>query len=260
MMNKSNSTSSSEDDWTVVADHNTSTRRSATPFSMIDETNLPRGSMGTDEIISNLIVENRELTEEWHRRKIENEWMAREIKGARVLMSKMLETLSLDHNQEFKAVKSSNVREDLMCFRDLTKKLLYAVEGGMVRKVEHTAVKNMMKADHGDGLKLLHNPNSASECGDQKQISVELTRDEANVRDEDGNVKRARLPRIEELIEMQPDVRPRKTRRMVKEYNMKMRNVVKPAVMHHEHGTSRKKRWGQNCGASRQAFTARRNC
>jgi len=216
-----------------------------------------------DKIILNLSEENRELTEEWHRLKIENEWMAREIKGARFLISKMLETLCLDHDKkEFKVVKNSNVREDLMCFQNLTKKLLHAVESGLVQKVEVNLLKNTEPG--GEGAEKLDDMKPLSKGEEQAAILHFLGKETKDLTDKDGNVKircpRSRLPRIEELPELQREVRPRKTRRMVVGYNMKQRNAAIPAVLHHVHGISRKKRWSSNCGAPRQAFTTRRNC
>jgi len=263
MMNKSNATSCNEDDWTVVAEQNTPTptRRSATPFCVIDEIHLERGSEGTDEIISNIIEENRELTEKCHRLKIENEWVAREIKGARFLISKMLQTLCLHHDQQdYRVVKSSSIIEDLTCFGGLLKKLLYAVESGNIRKVERTEVKSMAKEEPDIDLKSLHEANSAPEAAEESQTLFKCTEDQTNLKNAYGKVMRALLPRIEDLIEMQQDVRPRKTRRTNKVIGMKQRNILLPAVMHQRHGISKKKRWCLNRGAPRQAFTARRKC
>jgi len=258
-MNKSNTSSSNDDDWTVVAETNTPTRRAATPFCVIDKTHLAWGSLGMDEIISNIMEENKELTENCHRLKIENEWIAREVKGARFLISKMLQTLCLHHEkQEYTAVKSSDLRDDLVCFQDLLKKLLYAVETGIVRKIEQTEVKSLAKAEPDNVLKSLNQANSAPEVEEESHTS--FTGEETNVKNRDEKVIRTRSSRIQELAEMQQEVRPRKTRRISKVFIMKQRNVLVPAAMHHRHGTSKKKRWCLNRGAPRQAYTARRKC
>jgi len=258
IMNNFNCTSSSDDDWTVVPDQSSPTRRSGTPFDVIDK-DVARGynaSLDTDEVILNLREENRKLTEEWHRLNIENEWMAKEIKGARFLLSKMFETLSLDHNdQAFRGVMSSNVREDLTCFQNLTKKLLYAVENGMIQKVEPPAIESMKKPEHEDGVKPM-DTTSNLEGVEQVSVSSDATTEATDV-DVTISVLRGRLPRIEELVEVPPEMRPGKTRCMPHRYRIDQRNT---AVLHHIHGISRKKRWNLNRGAPRQAYTARRNC
>merc|ERR1711920_870976 len=71
---------------------------------------------------------------------------------------------------------------------------------------------------------------------------------------------RSYLPRIEELFEVRKEVRPWKNGRMVMGHNTKLRNIATLGVLHHVRGVSRKKRWGLNRGAPRQAFTARRHC
>lgn len=257
IMNNFSCTSSSDDDWTVIPDQNPPTRRSATPFHVIDK-DVALGhnaSLDMDEVIISLREENRKLTEEWHRLNIENEWMAKEMKGARFLLSKMVETLGLDHkDQALGAVMSSNVREDLMCFQNLTKKLLYAVETGMIQKVKPSSFEGMKKPEQEDGLKPMDTTGV-----EQASISSDATR-EATDTDFTISVSRARLPRIEEFVEVPPEVRPRKIRRMINRYNTEQRNTLKSAVLQHVACIQRKKRYSLNRGAPRQAFTARRKC
>jgi len=261
IMSNFNSTSSSDDDWTVVPEQSTPTRRSATPFQVIDK-DVARGynaNLNTDEVILHLREENRKLTEEWHRLHIENEWMAKEIKGARFLLSQMFETLCLDHNdQAFGVVMRSNVREDLMCFQNLTKKLLYAVENGMIQKVKPYAIESMKKPEQEDGVMPM---DTTFTLGGVEQVSVSSDAiREATDLDVAISVMRGRLPRIEEFVEVPPEVRPRKTRRITNRYHIDHGKTLKPAVLHHVHGIPRKKRWSLNRGAPRQAYTARRNC
>jgi len=261
IMNNFNCTSSSDDDWTVVPDQSSPTRRSGTPFDVIDK-DVARGynaSLDTDEVILNLREENRKLTEEWHRLNIENEWMAKEIKGANFLLSEMFETLGLDHNERASGVvMSSNVREDLMCFQNLTKELLYAVESGMIRKVQPSALESMKKPEQEDGIKPM-DTTSTLEGVEQVSVSSNAIREAADL-DVTISLMRGRLPRIEEFVEVPPEVRPRKTRRITNRYHIDHGKTLKPAVLHHVHGIPRKKRWSLNRGAPRQAYTARRNC
>lgn len=273
-MNNFTCTSSSDDDWTVVAELNQI--RSPTPFDIIDPGNVGRtyhgshGSADAEETIMSLREENRQLTEEWHRLRIDNEGMAREIKGARFLLSKMLETLGLDHDDPaFDMVMSSNVREDLLCFQTLTKKLLHAVESGVVQKV--AAPTSTKKPEHGDVSMPVDDakPTRPTPGRDEQiPISSESTREETErATRSNGNeqvtitvARVSRLPRIEELVEVPREVSPRKTRRMVMQCSRKKRASLKPACLHHVHGASKKKRWSLNRGAPRQAFTARRKC
>jgi len=261
IMNNFNCTSSSDDDWTVVPDQSSPTRRSGTPFDVIDK-DVARGynaSLDTDEVILNLREENRKLTEEWHRLNIENEWMAKEIKGANFLLSEMFETLGLDHNERASGVvMSSNVREDLMCFQNLTKKFLYAVENGKIQKVKPSALESVKKPEQEDGVKPM-DLTSTLEGVKQVSVSPDAIRD-ATDSDVTISVMRGRLPHIEEFVEGTPAVRPTKIRRMTNRYHKHRRKTLKPSVLHHIHGTPRKKRWSLNRGAPRQAYTARRNC
>lgn len=261
-MSNINDTSSSEDDWTVVAEQNTPSLRSSTPFDVIDPSKVARGynsSLDSDGIIVNLQEKNKELNKEVHRLKIENEWMASEIKGARVILSKTFESLCLDHNQE----KSNNVREDLICFQNLTKRLQYAVETGTLQKIKYTAPKSVEKPK--DELRAMPSDKAkvtTRGCERKRTLSM-FTREEASLTKEEHFMKtvlKARLPRMEDYVEVHQDVRPRKTRRMVKGYSLKQRNTLIPAVLYHGHGISRKKRWNLNRGAPRQAFTTRRKC
>jgi len=256
-MNQINYISSSDDDWTVVAELNTPTGRSATPFDVIDQAHVVRdynASMNSHDIVFKLKEKNRELTDELFRLKIENGWMAREIKGAGILMSKTVKSLRLDTNEKFMIEKNSNVREDLLCIQKLTKKLLFAIEKGFVQKIQFAAVKSMEKPNHG-----VVDPKPAPGVEKQVTIMSSFTK-EADLAKQYGNVRRGRLPRIEEFVEMQEEVRPRKARRLVKECYTKERKFLISAVLHHGHGISRKKRWNLNRGAPRQAFTTRRNC
>jgi len=264
MNNFLNCSSSSDDDWTVVPESSSPTKRSATPFEVIDQSLAGRShdsSIDADKIILSLHEENRELTEAWHRLKIENEWMAREIKGARFLVSKMLETLRLEHDkQEFEVVKNSNVREDMLCFQDLTRVLLHAVEGGLVKKVERTTPKNKTKTEHGEGHWHMDNTKLPSRDSKKPLISYQLEIEKYLSDNAKVSAPRSCLPRIEELFEIRKEVTPWKNGRTVMGYDTKLRNAVTPGVLHHVHGVSRKKRWGLNRGAPRQAFTARRHC
>jgi len=261
IMNNFSCTSSSDDDWSVIPDQNPPTRRSATPFHVIDK-DVALGhnaSSDMDEVIISLREENRKLTEEWHRLNIENEWMAKEMKGARFLLSKMVEILGLDHkDQALRKVMSSNVREDLMCFQNLTKKLLHAVETGMIQKVKPSSFGGMKKPEHEYGFKPMD--TTCTRVGvEQASTSSDVTR-EATDTDFMISVSRARLPRIEEFVEVPPEVRPRKIRRMINRYYADRRNTLKPAVLQHVPCVQRKKRYGLNRGAPRQAFSARRKC
>jgi len=256
-MSNFNCASSSEDEWTVVPDQICPSRKS-TPFHVIDK-DVAQGYAvsDTEEVILSLREETRRLTEEWHRLNVENEWMAHEIKGARFMLSTMFETLGLDRKDVIKSAMSSNVREDVMCFQNLTKKLLHAVENGMIQKVEPSLMGNIKKQEQGDVAK----PMKTFTLGDVEQASISSeAKREAVDTDVTISVLGARLPRIEAFGEVQPEVRPRKTRRMVKRYYAEQRNTLKPAGLHHVHGITRKKRWNLNRGAPRQAFTAGRNC
>jgi len=129
-----------------------------------------------------------------------------------------------------------------------------------VRKVELTEVKSMAKEEPDNDVNSLYEANSAPEAAEESQTLIKCTEEETNLEKVYEKVIRARLPSIEELIQMEQDVRPRKTRRTSKVKSMRQRNTLIPAVMRQRHGISKKKRWCLNRGAPRQAFTARRKC
>lgn len=252
-------TNSSDDDWTVVTDQTSPTRRSDTPSDIIDQTSVDKGknnSVVTDESVSKLSDENRQLTEEWHRLRIENQWMAKEIKGARYLLSKMLESLGLEHNKQvFATVMSSSTKEDFSCFQNLTKKLLSAVESGMVQNVKDIWPKNIKKREHRNVPKQMDEPKFNPRCGKQSALMFKSIREEPDLIDWDKNamitVSRAKLPRIEEIVTMQQKVTRRK--------NFPTINF-KSAMLDHAQCISNKKRSSLDCGATRQAFAVRRKC
>jgi len=185
--------------------------------------------------------------------------MAKEIKGARFLLSKMLETLGLDQNdQTFRAVMSSNVKQDVMGFQNLTKKLLFAVEKGMIKKIKPPAIRSMKKPEQGDDVKQVKT-KSTVEVVERASSLCDATKKTMDA-DITTAVSSARLPRIEEFVEMPPEVNPRKTGAMINRYCVEQRKTLKPAFLHHVHGIQRKKRWSLNRGAPRQAFATRRNC
>jgi len=262
-MNNFNHTSSSDDDWTVVADQDPSP--ATTAFDVIDHKSgggVEESGGDTDETVLELREENRKITEEWHRLRIENEGMAREIKGARFLMSKMLETLGLEHDDvAYETVLSSNVWEDLKSFQNLTKKLLCAVTNGVVQKIDSVGIK---KKDQEDGPKPVDIPKPTPRGVEKIPESSETMREEASItnRLEQVMISVTRLPRIEEreVTEVSHEMPLRIIRQMVKERSRKQRSSWKPGGLHHSPGISKKKRWASNRGAPRQAFTARRKC
>jgi len=211
-------TDSNDDDWTLVNNETSPSRGSTTAFDSITKTHLfqcQNDSLVTNEIISNLNKENRQLTEEWHRFRNENQLMAKEIKGARFLTSKMLEILGLEHEkQSFGIVMSSSAREDFICFQNLTKKLLYAVECGVVQKVKNTASKSMKKPEHRDVLMHMDDTNPIVGCEEQPLLLLKSITEEADLIDEDRDttitVSTAKLPRTDELVKVQQKVTLRK--------------------------------------------------
>jgi len=255
--------SSDDDDWTVVSDHS-----SHTPglFDVVDNASGDgvdeSGGGDTDETVLELREENRKLTEEWHRLRIENEGMAREIKGARFLMSKMMESLDLEHDDTaYEVFLGSDVREDLRCFQSLTKKLLCAVANGVVQKVKHSSV---LQPAQGDGQQSVIVPKPTPGGGEQLPVSDETLREEATsiIGPEEVTTQSTRLPRIleREVIELTHEPSQRITRRMTRERFRKQRPYWKPGGLCHSSGVSRKNKWASNRGAPRQAHTARRKC
>jgi len=168
-----------DEDWTVVSKHNSAMRRSPASSDLYGRDHYAMENL--EETIASLRGENRQLAEDWHRLRIENEGMAREIKGARFLLAKMLETLGVKHeNLTFSEIIDSNVREDLVCFQNLTKQLVYAVESGEVQKVKRAASSSRLVPQDGD------HPKQTGSSDIQKQSSLaaiteKTPRSESNV-------------------------------------------------------------------------------
>jgi len=256
-----NYTSSSDDeDWTVVADCSSHTTGL---FDLVDHASAggvdESGGGDTDETVLELREENRKLTEEWHRLRIENEGMAREIKGARFLMSKMLESLDLEHDDAaYEEVLGSDVREDLRCFQSLTKKLLCAVANGVVQKVEPVEYVPQPACDQES----VNVPMPTPGGGEQVTVSDVRVEPATIIRPVEITTQTTRLPRIpeREVSELNHVPSLKVTRRMARERYRKQRPSWKPGGLRHLPGVSRKSRWASNRGAPRQAYAARRKC
>jgi len=189
-----------DEDWTVVSKHNPTTRRSPISSHLYGRDDYAIENL--EETISSLRGENRQLAQDWHRLRIENEGMAREIKGARFLLAKMLETLGVKHeNLTFSEVIGSNVREDLVCFQNLTKQLVYAVESGEVQKVNRGASSSRLVPKYED------QPKQIGRCDIQKQSSSAVNTKKIDWSNSNSEViirvKGANVPSAEKIYKTQ---------------------------------------------------------